>query len=83
MSIVRIEDYEWKYTNTKEFALKGINLEIEEGTFVGVIGPNGSGKTTMAYSINGLIPGQYYGVRRGGVYVEGREVKKYRADELA
>ncbi len=83
MSIVRFEDYEWKYANTKEFALKGINLEIEEGTFVGVIGPNGSGKTSMAYSINGLIPGQYYGVRRGGIYVDGREVKEYRADELA
>lgn len=83
MSIVRFEDYEWKYANTKEFALKGINLEVEEGTFVGVIGPNGSGKTTMAYSINGLIPGQYYGVRRGSVYVDGREVKEYRADELA
>lgn len=83
MAIVRFEDYQWKYANTKEFALRGINLEIEEGTFVGVIGPNGSGKTTFAYSINGLIPSQYYGVRKGHVYVAGREVKEYRADELA
>lgn len=83
MSIVRIENYEWKYTNTKEFALKGIDLEVDEGTIVGVIGPNGAGKTTLAYSINGLIPSQYYGVRRGSVYVAGQEVTEYRADELA
>jgi energy-coupling factor transporter ATP-binding protein EcfA2 len=83
VSIVRIENYEWKYTNTQEFALKGIDLEVEEGTIVGVIGPNGAGKTTLAYSINGLIPSQYYGVRRGNVYVAGQEVTEYRADELA
>ena len=83
MAIVRFQDYRWKYANTKEFALKGINLDVEEGSFVGVIGPNGSGKTTMAYSINGLIPSQYYGVRKGSVTVDGREVKEYRADELA
>jgi energy-coupling factor transport system ATP-binding protein len=83
VSLVTVEDYHWKYTNTSEFALKGIDLSIDEGTFVGVIGPNGSGKTTLAYSLNGLIPSQYYGVRKGSITIDGREVKEYRADELA
>ncbi|MDZ4160169.1 MAG: ATP-binding cassette domain-containing protein, partial [Anaerolineaceae bacterium] len=38
---------------------------------------NGSGKTTLAYSINGLIPGQYHGVKLGEVLVYGTEVEKY------
>ncbi|MFW6116656.1 MAG: energy-coupling factor ABC transporter ATP-binding protein [bacterium] len=82
MEIVRFEDYAWRYARTEVPALKGINLEIEEGSFIGVIGPNGGGKSTLAYSINGLIPNQYYGVRKGHVYVAGKEVEDYHSDEL-
>ena len=46
--IIEIQDYSWKYINTRIPAIQGINLSIEEGSFVGVIGPNGAGKTTLA-----------------------------------
>lgn len=36
-------------------ALKGINLEINEGEFVGLIGHTGSGKSTLVQHLNGLI----------------------------
>lgn len=36
-------------------ALKGINLEIEKGDFVAVIGHNGSGKSTLAKHLNALL----------------------------
>jgi ABC-2 type transport system ATP-binding protein len=35
-------------------ALKGVNLEIEEGEFFGLLGPNGAGKTTMITILAGL-----------------------------
>ena len=69
MSIVRIENYEWKYTNTKEFALKGIDLEVEEGTFVGVIGPNGAGKTTLFNLLSGNLE-----PTSGQVFFKGRDI---------
>ena len=37
-------------------ALEDITLEIADGEFIGVIGPNGSGKTTMLRAILGLMP---------------------------
>ena len=40
----------------KKFMLREINLKIHEGEFVSVIGPNGSGKTTMLRGITGLLP---------------------------
>ncbi len=80
--VIRFEDYAWRYTRTQDYVLKNINLEIEPGTVVGIIGPNGSGKTTLAYSMNGLIPNQYRGVRKGSVYVMGREVLQYSQAEL-
>lgn len=36
-------------------ALKGISLDIDQGSFVSVIGMNGSGKSTLAKCLNGLI----------------------------
>ncbi len=41
--------------NNKTEVLGGINLEIEEGEFVAVVGFSGSGKTTLVSSIGGLI----------------------------
>ena len=80
--IIEIKEYSWKYLNTQQPALNEINLQIEEGLFVGIIGANGSGKTTLAYSLNGLIPGQYNGIKHGEVLVYGKEVEEYGRGEL-
>lgn len=80
--IIEIKDYSWQYLNTQQPALQEINLQIEEGMFVGIIGANGAGKTTLAFSLNGLIPGQYNGIKHGEVLVYGKEVEEYGHGEL-
>jgi energy-coupling factor transport system ATP-binding protein len=80
--IIEIENYSWQYLNTTGLALDAINLKIEEGSFIGVIGANGSGKTTLAYSMDGLIPGQYRGIKNGTVKVAGKEVEEYHHGDL-
>ena len=39
----------------KKAALKGISFELESGQIVGLLGPNGSGKTTIIKIANGLL----------------------------
>ena len=56
MSIV-IENVKYIYTPNTPFesvALDGINLEIQDGEFVGLIGHTGSGKSTLIQLISGL-----------------------------
>lgn len=83
MHAVEIENLEWKYANTREFALKGVSLTIEPNRFVGIVGPNEMGKTTLVSAIRGLIPHSINGVYRGSVKVFGHEVKTTANIDLA
>ncbi|MEG1801166.1 MAG: energy-coupling factor transporter ATPase [Oscillospiraceae bacterium] len=72
MSIIKIENLSYTYNlgmpgQTK--ALDNINLEIEEGTFVGVIGHTGCGKSTLISHLNGLTKPQ-----EGAIYLDGKNI---------
>ncbi len=51
--------------------LEGIDLRIERGEFVTVVGASGSGKTTLLRAIHGLLPASAGEVKAGGVLVRG------------
>lgn len=53
MSILQCKNLSKKYGATE--ALKSIDLELEAGRIVGLLGPNGSGKTTFIKLANGLL----------------------------
>ena len=53
MSFIDIKNLQKSYFNHK--ALKGINLEINQGEIVGLFGPNGSGKTTLIKVLANLL----------------------------
>jgi energy-coupling factor transporter ATP-binding protein EcfA2 len=66
--IVKISNLWWKYSDS-DWVLKNIDLEIEEGEFVLILGATGAGKTTLLRSINGLIPHGYPGTMKGIVKI--------------
>lgn len=53
MSIIKIENMSFGYTNSYE-TLSNINIEINQGEFVTIIGENGSGKSSLIKCILGL-----------------------------
>ncbi len=60
-----IKDLSFKYKDAEHFALKDINLDIAPGDFLGIIGPSGAGKTSLASSLSGAIPHHFRGEYRG------------------
>jgi energy-coupling factor transport system ATP-binding protein len=82
-TIIEFQNLEWKYENTKEFALKGIDLKIKEHSFVGVVGANEQGKTSLLSAICGLIPHSFNGIYRGQVLLFGKPIREMDSLELA
>lgn len=81
---VEIRDLRWQYNSAEEpVALKGINLSLEEGEFIGVCGPNESGKTTLVSAIKGLIPHKLNGVYTGEVLLFGRDIREIPLKDIA
>ena len=54
-------------------ALKGINLRIDPGEFIGLVGESGAGKTTLARAVMGLVPPPGV-IERGQVLFLGRDL---------
>ena len=75
--MIELKNVSYSYTaNSSEntVAVKNINLKIEMGEFIGIAGHTGSGKTTIAQILSGLI-----NPTEGSIIVEGVEYSDYKA----
>lgn len=52
---IEVRSLDLKYPNSQNYALKGIDLVIQEGSAVAVVGPSGAGKTSLVDVILGII----------------------------
>ena len=69
--MIDIQELTFTYQGESNPALREISLSVPDGAFVGVIGPAGAGKTTLARAISGVIPHHYAGDYYGSVKVDG------------
>lgn len=69
---IKVENVNYIYSKDTAFehqALKDINLHIEKGEFIGIIGHTGSGKSTLVQLLNGLLK-----VSSGDILYEGKSI---------
>lgn len=69
--MIEINDFTFRYRESADPVVKSINLSIPDGAFVGITGSAGSGKSTLTYAMNGIIPHCYPGDFFGSVVVNG------------
>lgn len=71
--IIEMKDVSFSYGASSQVALDHVSLSVREGEFVGVIGPAGSGRSTLAAVLSGAIPHHFHGQLYGATYVQGRD----------
>lgn len=68
---IEFKNVSFKYASGHDYVLKNINLKINKGTTLGIIGHTGSGKTTLINLLSRI-----YDVTDGDILIDGKSIKK-------
>ena len=73
---IELRDVWYKYDGAEDFTLKGINLTLQAGESLALVGVNGAGKTTLVKLICG-----FYRPAKGEILVNGKQIDEYNIEE--
>lgn len=76
MAYIDIENLDYYYPEEEKKALNNINLKINSGEMVLVVGRSGSGKSTLAKALTGAVPYFYGGSIKGSVKIDNVDLSK-------
>ncbi len=83
MNILEIKDLTFTYPGADAPTLNHMELHIEKGDFIAIVGNNGCGKSTLCKVMNGLIPHFITGNFEGTVLADGVDTKTVEIGDLA
>ncbi|WP_026695018.1 ABC transporter ATP-binding protein [Peribacillus kribbensis] len=69
---IRMENIWFKYPGTEEYVLKGVDLHLEAGSHIGIVGTSGGGKSTLIQILLGLFDAD-----KGSIHIDGRDLYAY------
>lgn len=76
MALIELREVSYTYPTIESPALKDINLTVDEGEFVAIIGANEAGKSTLCYTLSGFVPHFFRGELQGEVKIGGINLKE-------
>ena len=81
--MISFQNFSFRYEESKDFTLRGIDMTVQTGEFILLTGRSGCGKTTLIRSLNGLIPHFYPGEIQGDLLMDGHSLLEMKPSELA
>ena len=81
--VIEVQGLTYRYPASQANALEDVSFTVEAGQFLGIVGPNLAGKSTLCYALLGLVPQFFRGRYEGRVVVAGMEASRVPVHELA
>lgn len=76
--MIEIKDLTVKYKKNSKPTLQNINLKIDKGDFISIIGPSGVGKSTFLKSVCGIYPDATCNFESGKILIDNEEPRRFR-----
>lgn len=74
---IRFDHVSFHYSDSDENVLNDVNLDVQAGEYMALVGPSGVGKTTLC----SLIP-RFYEVTDGSIQIDGMDIRKIKLEDL-
>lgn len=82
MSIIEISNLKFTYPSGKQ-VLQGVDLSVEPGEVIGLIGDSGCGKSTLCHVMCGIIPNVIGGTAAGQVRIKDKNMRETKLKDMA
>jgi energy-coupling factor transport system ATP-binding protein len=80
--MIALKNLSFKYHSNLPPVLNNVNLQINPGEKVIIVGKNGAGKSTLSKVLSGLVPGVDRGIMDGEYFFEGKEIGTWSRKEI-
>lgn len=74
---IKFDHVSFHYSDSDENVLNDVNLDVQAGEYMALVGPSGVGKTTLC----SLIP-RFYEVTDGSIQIDGMDIRKMKLEDL-
>ncbi|MDD6461556.1 MAG: ABC transporter ATP-binding protein [Bifidobacteriaceae bacterium] len=86
--VIETQGLGWRYDPSREGqapvqALRGVDMQIHAGEFVGLVGATGAGKSTLCMALTGIVPSLAEGRMNGVARVMGMDTREHSVAELS
>lgn len=81
--IIELNNFSFRYEGSDDVVLKNLTLTINEGDFVGIVGCNRAGKSTLCKCLVGILPFVMGGQWDGSITVDGRNFNETKGENIS
>lgn len=81
--IIELKDFSFRYEGAEELVLKNVTMTINEGEFVGIVGCNRAGKSTLCKCMVGILPFVMGGQWDGEIVVDGKSMNDTKGENIS